>query len=142
MVVWGVVGYATLYWGLRLTRDADGPSRVPMPVTVPDIDSQAVARALGAGGGAPVVAPAADGVGRYALVGVLAGSAAPQGHGVALITIEGQKPQPFPVGAVVDGQWVVQRVTARGVTLRPVGAPSGDSAGLDLSMPEPKAAGR
>ncbi|HEX5783292.1 MAG TPA: type II secretion system protein N [Burkholderiaceae bacterium] len=142
VLVWGLAGYATLYWGLRLTREADGPVRAPLAVSAPDIDTQAVARALGAGGSAPAAAPVVDVNVRYVLVGVLAGAATPDGHGVALIAVEGQKPRPFAVGSVVDGQWVVQRVTARGVTLQPQGASAADGAGLTLSMPDPQSPAR
>lgn len=138
VLVWGLAGYAALYWGLRLTREADGPVRTPLPVSTADIDTSAVARALGAGGSAPAAVPVADVNARYVLVGVLAGSATSDGHGVALIAVEGQKPQPFAVGAVVDGQWVVRRVTARGATLVPQGASAAEGAGLTLSMPDPQ----
>jgi general secretion pathway protein C len=138
VLVWGLAGYAMLYWGLRLTREADGPVRTPLPVATADIDTTAVARALGAGGGTPAAAPVPDVNARYVLVGVLAGAATPEGHGVALIAVEGQKPRPFAVGAVVEGQWVVQRVTARGATLVPQGASAAEGAGLTLSMPDPQ----
>lgn len=100
----------------------------PQPWAAPEVDSQAVARALGA---VPVVsgpvAPQPDASGRYVLLGVVAeGGGIPSARrshgGVALIATDGQRARPYAVGATVDGRWVVQAVTNRTVVLQPMGA--------------------
>lgn len=129
VLTWAVAGFVVAYWVLRWVGQSP-PVALPLPMSAPlDIDSQAVARALGA---VPVVAgpaaPQPDASGRYLLMGVVADggqSVAGQSHrvqtGVALIAIDGQRARPYAVGAQVDGRWVVHQVTRRNVVLRPVG---------------------
>ncbi len=70
-------------------------AQAPEPVAP---DAQALARLLGAGPVAPAAAPAA--ASRFALEGVLAGTAS--GHGAALIAVDGKPPKPYRVGAEVE----------------------------------------
>lgn len=150
--VWGVAGFVTAYWVLAWVGQGTPTVLPAQPLTAPEVDSQAVARALGA---QPVVsgpvAPPPDASGRYALVGVVADggrtSQVGRSHGgVALITIDGQRAKPYAVGAPVDGRWVVHSVTTRTVVLRPVGViePAGNQAtpenapgAITLVLPKP-----
>jgi general secretion pathway protein C len=78
-------------------------------------DPQALARALG-GGQVAAGAPAGLALARtpYVLLGVLADRA--QG-GAALIAVDGKPAKPYAVGAVVDGDLVVQSVQGRRAVL-------------------------
>lgn len=126
MLLWGVAGFVTAYWILAWVGQGTPTVLPAQPWTAPEVDSQAVARALGA---QPVVSgpvtPPPDASGRYALVGVVAegggASSARRSHGgVALIATDGQRARPYAVGATVDGRWVVHSVTNRTVVLRPM----------------------
>ena len=55
--------------------------------------------------------------------------------GVALISVDGKAPKAYKLGAVVDGQNVLQAVNARGVSLGPRGGP----ALVALNIPPPQA---
>lgn len=145
--VWLLAGLVAGYWGLRWV--GYGPVQA-LPVAAPqgiEVNTDAVARALGLG-----LAPAtalADGAvpapqgGRYTLKGVVAAvaSGGSSTSGVALIEVEGQPARPYRVGAVVDGRWVVQEVTARSATLSSApGAAAVESLRLALSGPSGQAA--
>jgi general secretion pathway protein C len=91
---------------------------------------------------APPPAPEAQQVAaadpRFELVGVVSPrSAAAAREGVALIAIDGNPARAYRVGTVVDGNTVLQAVSARGVQLGPRGGPAAVS--LELA-PLPAAA--
>ncbi len=134
VLVWLAVGASVAYGVMHgLGRGAAAPVPVAAPAAL-EVDSQAVARALGARATAPAAAPAAvDVAGRYRLLGVVAPDKA-SGSGVALLAVQDQRPLPFRVGAVVDGQWVVQSVGKRSVQLAPRQAGAGGT--LTLSLPD------
>ena len=113
---------------------------LPAPPSAPwAVDTPAVARALGARAtaAAPVAAAPVVADNRYALLGVVA--AAGGGSGVALIAVEGQRPQPYRVGAVLDGRWQVRAVQRRSVELVAHGATqpvtAGAGAGAEATQP-------
>ena len=130
LALWALAGAGALYWALALAAPAAGPAPGAAPPAL-RIDSQAVARLLGAGAAQPSIqqgAPAAPA--RLVLHGVLAGSQS--GGGAALIAIDGQPARPYRVGAVVEPGLVVQSLSRREVLLGPtVGAASS----LALQMP-------
>lgn len=105
-----------------------------------EVDPAAVARALGARS-SPVVSasePApVDTAGRYSLLGVVAPASASD-SGVALVAVDGQRPVPYRVGAVVDGRWVVTSVNQRSVALAPATGVAPTAAGFTLTLPEPR----
>jgi general secretion pathway protein C len=77
-------------------------------------------------------APAAVEDRRYQLIGVVAPrGVVAGGHGVALIAIDGKPPKAFRVGAAVDGDTVLQSVSARGASL----GPRGGAATVSLATP-------
>jgi general secretion pathway protein C len=108
--------------------------------TLPAVDTRAVARALGAPQNAVVAAATAAAPSRYVLTGVVAPAATGfsteggTGSGVALIAIDGQRPSPYRVGAVLDGRWRVQSVERRSVVLQPAQGLGGGPA-TTLSLP-------
>ncbi|MDP3083886.1 MAG: type II secretion system protein N, partial [Rubrivivax sp.] len=84
---------------------------------------------------AAVAAPVADA--RFRLLGVVAPrSPRASGEGVALIAVDGKPPRAYRVGAVVDGEHVLQAVQARSASL----GPRGGAAVVALQIPPPQAA--
>jgi len=142
MLAWAVAGYTAVFWALQWGASPHAEGLTPVPAVLPDVDSGAVARALG-GGAAPVQAVvsavAQPGLAqRLSLQGVLtrAEPAREAGQGVALLSIDGQKARPYAQGAVVDGQWTVRRVEARAVVLAPK-VESSERGGADVRLEMP-----
>jgi len=144
--VWALVAGSALFWGLRLF------------VKAPQVPAQTVVAELGAGargdlsrvfGPDPVAAvasaepePAADA--RFQLIGVVSphrsqSSSQSSNQGVALIAVDGKPAKAYRVGAVVDGQTVLQSVRARGAELGPRGGAV--QVALDLAAPAAAATG-
>jgi len=139
MCVWALVAASAVFWGLRLFTQT---SPLPAQTQVADTAGAArgeLSRVLGAEAPAAVAAtppePAADA--RFNLVGVLSLRGAPAGQGgVALISVDGKPPKAYRPGAVVDGQNVLQAVSARGASLGPRGGPGV----VALNIPPPQVA--
>ncbi|AVS98074.1 MULTISPECIES: hypothetical protein [Paracidovorax] len=130
LALWVLAGASVVFWGLRL---AVRPAPIAAPVAAPAPaapDAQALARLLGAGPAAPS-APAAREPSRFALQGVLAGTAS--GGGAALIAIDNQPARPFRLGATVAEGLVVQSLGRRQVRLGPS---RGGEATVTLEVPE------
>jgi general secretion pathway protein C len=109
LVVWALAGASFVYWGLRLAGGSGpAPAAPVMAAPPPQVDTQAVARLLGAVDAAPMAQASA--ASRFVLVGVLAGS---PGGGAALIGVDGKPPQPFRVGSAVEEGLVLQSAVAR-----------------------------
>ena len=114
---------SAVYWGLKGWGPA-APSTIAVVALAPPAapGAQALARAFGGGlapaAAAQIAAPPAEG--RYALLGVVAG----RHRGSALISVQGQEPQPVRVGQPVDDAYMLQSVTKRSAVLAPVGAGS------------------
>ncbi len=139
VVVWAAAGASVAYGVVHgLGRAASEPLAVAAPAPK-EVDSQAVARALGARAAASPASgavPPAD-AGHYRLLGVVAPAKASD-SGVALLAVQDQRPLPFRVGAVVDGRWQVRSVGKRSVVLAPyvVGAVTGSTGTITLSLPD------
>jgi len=144
--VWALVAGSALFWGFRLL------------VKAPPVPTQAVVAELGVGargdlsrvfGPDPVVAlataepePVADA--RFQLIGVVSPrngqtSSQTSSQGVALIAVDGKPAKAYRVGAVVDGQTVLQSVRARGAALGPRGGAV--QVALELAAPAAAATG-
>jgi len=137
--VWLLAGFSVAYWALRWMGQ-DPATPVPVTFAAPSaVDSQAVARALGAQSAVPLAAPVAvNAPSRYELAGVVAPVGVVPGAGVALIAVDGQRPSPYRVGAVLDGRWRVHAVERRGVVLHPLqGDASAAPTRLTLSSDKP-----
>ncbi len=122
LVVWALVAAAALYWGVKLfARPLAVPPHavVAAPRAAPVGD---LSRLLGAG---PVPeAPVAEAppppppeASRFQLIGVVAARRAPTSQGVALIAVDGKSARAFRVGALVDGDLVLQSVQSRGAVI-------------------------
>lgn len=133
LALWAAAGASVVFWGLRLSAPAAGPSAPVLPPPPLAPDAQALARLLGAGPVVPAaasVAPAASPASRFVLVGVLAGQSS--GGGAALIAVDGKPAKPFRLGAPVDEGIVVQALSPRQVLLGPE---TGGPATVTLDMP-------
>lgn len=120
-----------MFWGLRLFAR---PGATPPQVQTVAIDQAVrgdVLRLLG------VVAPAGEvaaspppAAARFKLVGAVASTGA--GPSWAVLAVDDQPARVVRLGAPVDGQWVLQGVTAKGVSLGPAGA----AAQITLDLPQ------
>ena len=139
--VWALVSASVVYWGYLFFapgQSAPLQAAVAVPKAVQRGD---LTRLFG-----PDEAPksAADALPppdkRFTLLGVVApraraGSSAAR-EGIALIAVEGKPAKAYRVGAIVDGDTIVQTVAARSVTLGPRGGP----AVVSLDIPPPPVA--
>ncbi len=146
-VIWAAVAAGAVYWALRLGVEAPTAPAHTTPVDVAAIGRADWSRVLG---GAPDDADAADEGGadpssapglasRLRLLGVVAPKTPSRTEGVALIAVDDAPPKAFRVGAVVEGQTVLQSVHAFGAELGPRGG--GVEVRLQLPALPPAATG-
>ncbi|MGD9773484.1 type II secretion system protein N [Diaphorobacter sp.] len=128
LALWAMAGAGAVYWGLQLSSDQAGLAPAAAAPEALQPDMQALARLLGVGPVAAVAAPSA--ASRFALVGVLAGTAS--GGGAALIAVDGKPAKPYRVGAVVDSGLVLQSL---GRTEARLGGAVDGAAALVLRIP-------
>lgn len=119
--MWAAAAACGLYWGLQIfVQPAAAPPHTQTAAAAP-VSAGDLTRLLGNDPPPPApdeAAPEAPADSRFQLIGVVSAPArAAAREGVALIAVDGQSPKAFRVGAVVDGQTVLQSVAARGVTL-------------------------
>lgn len=122
-LVWAVLAGSLVFWGLRLfTRPTAVPPQVQTVATDQAVQGD-VLRLLGAvasvGDAAPPPPAAAA---RFKLVGAVASTGG--GASWAVLSVDDKPARVVRLGGSVDGQWVLQEVTARGVNLGPAGAPA------------------
>ena len=140
-LVWALAAASAVYWGLKLFAPT-------LPVPAQAVLAQPgdglkgdLARVWGADTPVAVAAEAAPPPTdtRFTLVGVLGPrQAASSKTAVALIAVDGKPAKAFRVGAVVEGQQVLQTVGARSATLGPRGGPTL----ISLTIPPPPEAAR
>ena len=127
-VVWACVAFSAVSWGLRWSASGlvQGTA-MAAPQTLPEVDTTAAARSLGA---LPVQAVAAPSLAsRFQLIGVLDGG---PNAGAALIAVDGKPAKPFRVGSVVADGLVLQGTEAKRVSL---GAATDQPPVLTLDLP-------
>jgi len=131
-VIWAAVAATAAGWALRLLV---APVSAPGHTTSVDMTASPrgdLTRLFGVEAPPPVAdaPPPADT--RFKLMGVAAPR--PPAHpseGVALIAVDGKPARAFRVGAVVDGETVLQAVRTRGAAL----GPRGGAATISLEIP-------
>lgn len=141
LLVWALAAASAVFWGLKLWAQ---PQPVPAHASVvqasPELQGD-LTRLLGADPVAVVAsaaaAPVADA--RLTLVGVVS----PRGNshqreGLALISVDGKPARTYRVGAVVDGERVLQAVSLRSASL----GPRDGAVQVSLSLPAPIEAAR
>ncbi|HNU09951.1 MAG TPA: type II secretion system protein N [Rubrivivax sp.] len=129
-VVWALVAAGAAAWSLKLfSKPLQAPAETVI-ATSGAAQGGDWARLFGAVD-SPAAAPAptplapAPGGERFRLLGVAAPrSQAAGAEGVALISVDGKPARALRVGAVVDGDQVLQRVEARAASIGPRGGPS------------------
>jgi general secretion pathway protein C len=136
--LWMAVAALGVYWGLKL-----GVQPLPVPAQARAVVATAppqgdLSHLLGAD---PVaaVAEAPPASARFQLVGVVA-PLTPDASGVAVIAIDGRAPKTFRVGAVVEGDTVLQSVAQRGAQLGPRGGAA--TVALSVAALPPAATGQ
>lgn len=146
LVAWALVAGTGVFWGLRLFTPAlPVPAQVSMAVPGiaaggdltrlfgPDAPPPSVAAA-------PAAPPPAVESARFQLVGLAAPvPKGPRHAGVALIALDGKPARAYRVGAVIDGEHVLQDVQARTVSIGPRHGPALIS--LELPALPPPATG-
>lgn len=135
--VWALAAGSGLYWGLQVfVKPQAAPAYTQTAATTPALRGD-LRRLLGNDPPPPspeaaLPEPAADE--RFQLIGVVSPpSRQAAREGVALIAVDGRPAKAFRVGAVVEGDTVLQTVAARGVTLGPRNGP----ALVALNLPPP-----
>lgn len=142
-LVWALVAASAAAWGLKLFVTA--PTAPPQVAVAgqSQLPRGDITRVLGADAPPPVDPAAGESLAgapadaRFQLLGVVAprGSETARG-GVALIAVDGKPARAYRVGAVVDGENVLQAIRARGADL----GPSGGKVTVALNIPPPAAA--
>lgn len=129
---WALVAATAVFWGLRLFVAA--PPAPPYAVAVGESTAQRgdLGRLLGV---TPreVAAPAAAApelAARFRLLGVMA-ARPPSSGGFATIAVDGKPARTFAVGAVLDGDLVLQTVSLRSAAI----GPKEGAAALTLEVP-------
>ena len=131
LLVWGVVAFSAVTWGLRWSATGTSPSNATAAAqALPEVDVSAAARSLGAATVQAAVAPTL--ASRFQLQGVMAGG---PDAGAALIAVDGKPAKPYRVGAVVADGLVLQSAQGRRVTL---GAAMDGPQTLMLELPAKK----
>jgi general secretion pathway protein C len=142
-VIWAAVAASAMYWTLRL-----GVTSPAAPTHTVAVDGSAAPRgdfarlfgATGAGGAqAPALAAESALAARFRLLGVAAPRQGGDRDGLALIAVDGKPARSYAVGAVVDGDLVLQSVSQRGARLGTRGAAV--QVALDLPALPPPATG-
>ncbi len=133
-VIWAAVAASVVFWALQLwSRPIAVPAQAVLVSTADGFHGD-TARVLGTDAALPGL-PAAEPVAadpRFRLLGVVAPRAAQAGApGVALIATDGKPAKAYRVGAVVEGELVLQAVRSRGASL----GPRGQQPQVDLQLP-------
>lgn len=130
-LLWLAAALCTGYWVLQMV--GRGPLAPVAAIGSQPIQSDAagVARMLGAAPDAPAAGQSALPMSsRFQLIGLASQSGE---RGAALIAVDGQPPRPVVVGDVVDGDL---RLLSVGRRVARLGTGAGDTAALELSLPE------
>ncbi len=134
--VWALVGASVVYWGLQFFAPHQSvplETQVAVPKSIQRGDLTRIFGPDEAPISSEQATPAPDK--RFTLVGVVApraraGSQAAR-EGIALISIDSKPAKAYRVGAIVDGDTLVQVVNARSVAL----GPKGGAATVSLEIP-------
>lgn len=127
-VIWAFVAATAVFWGLRLWVQAPGAPVYAVAVGDATAGRADLTRLLGSAPVAQaVIAPLPEAASRFRLLGIVAPkypAANVPTRGVALITIDGQMPKAYAVGASLEGDMVLQSVSLRTVSIGPERGPS------------------
>ena len=140
-LVWALVAGACVFWGARLLAQ---PAVLTAPVVAMDGGTLAnvdVSRLLGAAPQAEAVpveaAPQISS--RFRLTGVVAPQRASE-QGLALISVDGNPPRVYRVGAAIDGDLMLREVSLRTATVASSLSSNDPSTSFVLELPSLAAA--
>jgi len=124
-LVWAILALSAVYWSFKLLVRPSGMPAHALLVATDQAARGDPLRLFAAPpqlAAAPVVPQASS---RFKLLGVMAPKAPVDegvpAHGLALIAVDGKPARAFPVGSRVDGEWVLQSVSARTASIGPEG---------------------
>jgi general secretion pathway protein C len=132
-VIWAAVAASAVFWMLRLWSSSPTAPAHTVSVAANPPARGDLTRVFGAPPAAGPAAPVAMEpalASRFKLLGVAAPKDGGDEVGLALIAVDGKPPRGFKVGAVIDGNLVLQSVHPRGAALGPSGA--GPAVSLEL----------
>lgn len=141
-LLWAMVAAASLFWGFKLFAKPVGLPAQATLATSAGLAPADLSRVLGIDAPAAVPQQAAPPpeASRFQLLGVVAPrSQGAAREGVALISVDQKPPRAYRVGAVIDGDTVLQSVHQRGVSIGPRGG--APLATYELPPPAPAATG-
>jgi general secretion pathway protein C len=134
-VIWALVAATAVFWGLRLLVRAPAAPAYVVPLGDGSAARGDLTRLLGSTiVGKSSVAPVADANSRFRLLGIMAPKTSAAGaadYGVALIAVDGKMPKAYAVGARLDGDLVLQRVSLRSASI----GPDQGAAAITLELP-------
>ena len=117
-LVWALVAATCVFWGTRLMARPAGSSALVVAMDPGAPSNADVSRLLGAAPQAelvPVEAPS-EISSRFRLTGVVAPQR-PSEQGLALISVDGNPPRVYRVGAAIDGDLMLREVSLRTATV-------------------------
>jgi general secretion pathway protein C len=132
-LVWGALAATAMFWGLRLGGSSPAMPKHALAVSAAVPARGDLTRVLGAEPPPTAAAPveaAPQAASRFRLVGLMAPRSGGR-EGIALLQVDGKPARPYRVGALVDGDWVLQSVQPRSIAL----GPRGGAEALRLELP-------
>src|SRR5262245_11421322 len=124
-LVWALLALSAVFWAFKLLVRPNAVPSHALPVAVEQAargDPLSLVAAPLAQLAAAVVPEVSK---RVKLLGLIApkGATDPEtsSGGVALIAVDGKPPRAYPVGASIDGEWILQSVSARSASIGPQG---------------------
>jgi general secretion pathway protein C len=138
-LVWALLAGSIVFWALRVFVQGSAVPPHAVPVTLDQAARGDPQRLFATAAPVQAAAPVPDMSGRFKLLGVMAprasqGQAAPakpRSGGLAVIAVDGKPARAIAVGRPVEGDWVLQAVTARSAS---IGLPGGATVAT-LEMP-------
>lgn len=125
-VIWAAVAASAMFWALRLAVTSPAAPAHTVAVDGAAAPRGDLARLFGATGAgdtqSPALAAESGLAARFRLLGVAAPRQGGDRNGLALIAVDGKPARSYAVGAVVDGDLVLQSVYQRGARLGARGA--------------------
>lgn len=123
LVLAALVALSVSFWVLKMMQGASTTAAPATLAAATPSDPKALARALGGGISPTTQAAPALSASNLILQGVIAHGTQ---RGVALIAVNGKPAKPFPVGAAVDADWVLQSLSTRSATLKNAAGTAGE----------------
>lgn len=124
-LVWAILAMSAVYWSFKLLVRPGGMPPYTLLVATDQAARGDPLRLFAAPAQLAAAPLAPQASSRFRLLGVMAPKvAAAEGapaQGLALIAVDGKPARAFPVGARVDGEWVLQSVSARTASIGPEG---------------------